>query len=382
MVHQHFMLVGALTNAENFALGTLDSLRGSLDLSAVSARLGAIAQELGWSIDPDVLTGSMPVGAQQRLEIVKALAGDARVLILDEPTAVLSPNEVEDLFRVVRRLRDEGRCVVLIAHKLSEVLSVADRVTVLRRGEVVATAHVSEVDANKLATWMVGEVPPSTSPTGSASDQVLLAARGLRVRGERGEEAVRGATFEVRAGEVLGIGGVDGNGQIELAEALAGIRAFSGETVLNGTVGYIPQDRHLHGLALDMSVLDNFLIGAPFVRRRELTALAQRLVEDFDIRIGSLGDPVRSLSGGNQQKLVVSRVLGQSPRVVVAHNPTRGLDVRAAAYVQSRLLRAADEGAAVVIVSTDLDELAAVATRTVYIKRGELFEGGAEAMVG
>lgn len=382
MVHQHFMLVSALTNAENFALGTLESLSGRLVASEVSRRLEAAARELGWSIDPWARTGSMPVGAQQRLEIVKALSGDARVLILDEPTAVLSPSEVEDLFRVVRRLRDEGRCVVLIAHKLSEVLSIADRVTVLRRGEHVVTAPISEVDEQKLATWMVGELPPSASRLNASDGDALLKVSGLRVLGERGQEAVRGVTFAVHAREILGIGGVDGNGQIELVEALFGLRSHTGTIEASGSIGYIPQDRHGHGLALDMSVLDNFQIGVPFTGRRSLTERASRLVHEFEIKLGSLNDPARSLSGGNQQKLVVARVLSQSPKVVVAHNPTRGLDVRAAAYVQSRLFQAARDGACVVLVSTDLDELAAVATRTLFIKRGELFEGGAEAMVG
>lgn len=382
MVHQHFMLVGALSNAENFALGTLDSLSGQLDTAEVSQRLDKSAKELGWSIDPGVRTESMPVGAQQRLEIVKALAGDARVLILDEPTAVLSPGEVEDLFRVLRRLRDEGRCVILIAHKLSEVLSVADRVTVLRRGALVATAPVVDVDETTLATWMVGELPNRSDHPGATKGEPLLSVRDLHVRAERGEDAVRGVTFEVRAGEVLGIGGVDGNGQIELVECLAGVRSHAGSIDARGAIGYIPQDRHGHGLALDMSVLDNFLIGVPFIARRQLTERTKKLVEDFEIKVGSLDDPVRSLSGGNQQKLVVSRVLSQSPRVIVAHNPTRGLDVRATAYVQARLMQAAREGACVVVVSTDLDELASVATRTLFIKRGELYEGGAEAMVG
>lgn len=382
MVHQHFMLVGALTNAENFALGTLESLRGTLDAAKVSQKLESTSKELGWSIDPRERTGSMPVGAQQRLEIVKALAGDARVLILDEPTAVLSPSEVEDLFRVLRRLRDEGKCVVLIAHKLSEVLSVADRVTVLRRGEHVVTEQAAKVDAQGLATWMVGDLPPSSTPLDASTGETLLKVDDLRVFGERGQEAVRGVTFEVRAGEILGIGGVDGNGQIELVEALFGLRRHEGSIAVNGPIGYIPQDRHGHGLALDMSVLDNFLIGVPFTDRRSLTERAKTLVNDFEIKLGSLGAPVRSLSGGNQQKLVVARVLSQAPGIVVAHNPTRGLDVRATAYVQERLIHAARNGAAVLLVSTDLDEIAAVATRTLFIKRGELFEGGAEAMVG
>ena len=395
MVHQHFMLVPAFSAAENFALGTLQGLRGALDLGAVRVRIDEVARDLGWEVDPDAVTRDLPVGVQQRLEIVKALAGDARVLILDEPTAVLSPQEVLDLFRVLRRLRDAGKCVVLIAHKLSEVLAVADRVTVLREGSWIATAERAEVDEAKLANWMVGEMPAPRSPLATPSGAALLAVTGLRVHGERGEEKVRGVSFTVARGEVLGIGGVDGNGQNELAEALVGLRRTAGGEIVFAQrgckIGFVPQDRQGQGLALGMSVLDNVLIAGqgradlwrgPFLRRAALRKHAAALVEAFEIKVGGVEDPARSLSGGNQQKLVVSRILAESPDLIVASNPTRGLDVRATAYVQGCILGAARRGAAVVLFSTDLDELAALATRTFFMSRGSLATGGAEALVG
>lgn len=391
MVHQHFMLVPEFTAAENFALGTLDSGGGRLDLARVSQRLREICGELGWELDADAKVGTLPVGVQQRLEIAKALALDARVVILDEPTAVLSPSEVADLFRVVRRLKAEGRTVVLIAHKLSEVLSVADRVTVLRRGAVVASARVAETDAPTLATWMVGEVPAPRSPSVSADREVLMSCKELWVKGNKGEDAVRGVTFDIVRGQVLGIGGVDGNGQRELAEAIVGLRALaSGSTEWKapGRTGYVPADRQREGLALAMSLLDNVLIGdttvwkGPFLKRSALRSHANKLVNDFEIKAGSLNDPAASLSGGNQQKLVVARALSARPDLFVVSNPTRGLDIRSTAYVQRRIVQAANEGAAVVVFSTDLDELAAVANRTLLMNRGELREGGSEAMVG
>jgi simple sugar transport system ATP-binding protein len=395
MVHQHFMLVPEFTVLENFALGTMDLMSGVLDAVEVSSRLSGVADDLGWEIDASARTGSLPVGLQQRLEIMKALAGRARVLILDEPTAVLSPDEVLDLFRVLRRLRDGGTCVILIAHKLSEVMSVADRVTVLRHGEFVATSKTADVDEATLATWMVGDLPAARSPVPQSGRGVLVSVRGLKVGGARGEEAVRGATFEVNRGEVLGIGGVSGNGQIELAEALAGLRAVrSGEIAWSepgATVGYVPQDRQGQGLALSMSVRDNFLIGGlddvelwqgPFLKPTVLRGRVAGLVRDYAIKVGGTGDPARSLSGGNQQKLVVSRTLSRDPDLIVAHNPTRGLDVRATAFVQDRILSAARAGASVVLFTTDLDELASLSSRTLFMNRGALNVGGAGAMVG
>mgnify|MGYP000951425865 CR=1 FL=1 len=387
MVHQHFMLVPAFTVEENLALARLGSLAGTLDTARLAQPALDFARELGWSLDPKTRTGGLPVGIQQRVEILKALSGDAPVLIFDEPTAVLTPDEVDDLFRVLRRLRDRGKTILLIAHKLAEVMAVADRVTVLRRGHFVATAPIGEVNERRLATWMVGDLPTAIQPLDVPLGPVLLEARDLVVLGDRREEAVGGIGLEVRGGELLGIGGVDGNGQVELAEALVGIRPLrsgqierrSRDPKTAATVGYIPQDRQADGLALTLSIFDNLMIAGtdrPGLRRGPLLRIgaarqwADRVVERFQIKIGGLSDPVSGLSGGNQQKVVVGRTLDAIPDVIVAMNPTRGLDIRATDFVHQTLLDAARAGAAIVLISTDLDELAALASRTVFMSRG------------
>ncbi|MBX7134260.1 MAG: ATP-binding cassette domain-containing protein [Fimbriimonadaceae bacterium] len=393
MVHQHFMLVPAFTVAENLALARLGGLGGALDVGKVAQKPLQIARELGWQIEPDARTADLPVGVEQRIEILKALAGNAQVLIFDEPTAVLSPDEVDDLFRVLRKLRDQGKAVILIAHKLSEVMAVADRVTVLRRGVKVAEARIGEVDERQLATWMVGELPDEQRPLLPSAEAVSLSIDRLVVKGDRGETAVQGVTFEVRQGEILGIGGVDGNGQIELAEALALVRpTFDGSIErIAGEIGYIPQDRQVDGLALSMSLSDNLLIGGyprsqfrigPFLAPGRVRAWAEGLVHQFRIKVGRLADPVSSLSGGNQQKVVVARTLDAKPAVIIAVNPTRGLDIQAADAVHAELLDAARNGAAVVLFSTDLDELGAIASRTLFMSGGRLAEDFAGALAG
>lgn len=394
MVHQHFMLVPAFTVEENIALSRLGGLAGPLRLASATEPARKLARELGWSLPEGRRTGSLPVGEQQRIEILKALSGGADVLIFDEPTAVLSPGEVTDLFRVLRELRDRGKTILLIAHKLSEIVEIADEVTVLRAGVRVAGSTMAETDAVQLAEWMVGAVPEALPKIGLTPGEEVLACEGLEVRGDRGEVAVRGVSVQIRRGEVLGIGGVDGNGQVELAEALARVRpAHDGKlNVLNGArVAFVPQDRHQHGLALRMSVRDNLLLGGlgepeltfgPFLRPGAVRRWAYGLVERFQVKAASLDEPIGSLSGGNQQKVVVGRTLARRPDLLVALNPTRGLDLHATRYVHGCLLDAAREGAAVVLFSTDLDELAALATRTLFMSRGHLAEGGAEALVG
>lgn len=381
MVHQHFQLVPTLTVAENLALANLGSLAGGLNVTHAAAPALAVAERLGWAIDPTRVTGDLPVGAQQRVEILKALAQPSDVLILDEPTGVLTPGEADDLFAVLRRLKTEGKAIILIAHKLSEVMAVADTATVLRRGKMVARADLATTTPDQLAEWMVGEPPAVRQKSTPAFGEVRLAVRDLRVRGDRGEEAVRGLSLEVRAGEVLGIGGVDGNGQVELAEALAGIRPVaSGERMVEGEPGYIPQDRQHDGLALGLSITENLLLSGlprsvrrgPFWSPKAAAAWGAGLVRDYQVKIGAQDDPARSLSGGNQQKLVVARVLDPEPQAVVAVNPTRGLDLKAADAVRERLRAAAANGAGVVLISTDTDELEATADRIIYLSRGQL----------
>jgi len=433
MVHQHFTLVPAFTVTENLALG------GSEPAEAVrrtgwSARRAAEpalerARSLGWDLPPDARIAELAVGTQQRIEIAKALATGAPVLIFDEPTAVLAEHEVEDLFDVLRRARTEGRAIVLIAHKLAEVLSIADRVTVLRLGARVVTAERAEVDAPALAAWMMGAQPaeapreqpaalasetaeppragsagtaasaasdraaPSAAKAEQAGHRVALTVAELAVRGDRGEIAVRGVSFTVGQGEIFGVGGVDGNGQAELAEALVGLRPIeSGEASWDGgrfvpgvrpITGYIPQDRRRSGLAVGMTVEENLIFGAilerrfrrgPLLRRRALRETAAELVERFDIRVPSLAAPVSTLSGGNQQKIVVARSLRASPAWIVAVNPTRGLDIGATRFVWDQLRGARAAGAAILLISTDLDELAALADRAAILSGGNLTE--------
>lgn len=386
MVHQHFMLIPEFTVAENLAMARLatdgDGLRGRLRLEKLAEPALKLAKKLGWAVDPGRRTGDLPVGVQQRVEILKALSSDAPVLILDEPTAVLAPAEVDDLFRVLRTLRDQGKTLLLIAHKLSEIMEIADRATVLRRGQQIGSSLIAETTAQQLAEWMVGEVPAPTVRSEQQDGNVLVTARDVHVRGSRGEEAVRGVSFEVRAGEVLGVGGVDGNGQVELAEALVGVRPVaSGHVARPERLGYIPQDRHVDGLALGMSIEENLLIlgqfradlrQGPFLKSRAVKDWAQGLVESYRIKIGKLQDPAKSLSGGNQQKLVVSRTLSLKPELLVAVNPTRGLDFNATRFVHESIQQAAADGAAVILISTDLDELAELAHRTLFMSAGRL----------
>lgn len=397
MIHQHFTLVPGFTVEENLALAGLEGF-GPLNQRQLAQPAIEQAEELGWRVEPASVTGQLPVGAQQRLEILKSIGFDSRVVVFDEPTAVLSPGEVEDLFRVLRALKAAGKVVIVIAHKLQEVMAIADRVTVLRRGRVVADAEITGVDASQLAHWMVGELPEEVQKGITTDLGPGIEARGLSARGDRDELAVRGIDFSVGRGEILGIGGVDGNGQVELAEVLAGIRPYDGSVDWQSgepsevRVSYIPQDRQTDGLALSMTVEDNLLIeghrrpdlvAGPFIRRRRVREWAKQLAARFDIRTGSLADLAGSLSGGNQQKVVVARALDKTPDLLVAVNPSRGLDVKATEFVHRQILAARDAGAAVVLISTDLDELASLSTRTLFLSRGELVSGdGPEAVVG
>lgn len=397
MVHQHFTLVPEFTVAENLALDRLESLIGFLRLDELAEPALKLSAELNWPIEPKAKVKNLPVGVQQRLEILKVLADDSPVVIFDEPTAVLAPDEVLDLFRVLRDLKQRGKTVILIAHKLSEVLSVADRVIVLRRGQFVATASIGEVDENQLATWMVGDLPADLTKEPRTDTKPGLRLEEVWAKGDRGEDALRGITLDIRCGEILGIGGVDGNGQVELAEVVVGVRSISQgkldwDKPSEHRIGYIPQDRQSDGLALNMSIMDNMLIEGnrraelsrgPFLDTGAVKGWAARLVEQFQIKTPSASEKAGSLSGGNQQKVVVSRNLDQTPDLLVCVNPTRGLDIRAADFVQRQILKARDEGAAVLLISTDLDELAILADRTQFISRGELREAlEASSLVG
>lgn len=396
MIHQHFTLVPAFSVRENLALAQLPSM-GSLKMDRIIEPAQALASDLGWTIDLDAKVEDLSVGAEQRVEILKSLAGEAKVVIFDEPTAVLSADEIEDLFRVLRKLKEAGKTVILIAHKLAEVMRIADFVTVLRRGKVVGAVPIADASPALLAEWMVGELPEPLHASPRENLKAVLSVENVHLTGSRGEPALRGISFEVARGEIVGFGGVDGNGQHELAELLVGIRSPQAGSMTwreadPYLVSYIPEDRQTEGLALSMSVEENLLISGhrradltngPFLRKQSIREWSQGLIGRFSVKAESPTQSASSLSGGNQQKVVVARALDQTPDLLVAVNPTRGLDVRAAAFVHSQILAARDSGAAVVLISTDLDELQALASRILFLSRGQIVRTvGAAALVG
>ncbi len=399
MVHQHFTLVEALTVTENLALSLPDQSRWRFDAAAAAAQAVRLAERVGLEISPsDTPVSELPVGARQRLEILKALAAGGRVLILDEPTAVLTPQEVRPLFTMLRQLRAHGRAMIFITHKLREVKAVADRVTVMRRGRVVGTYATSTISESEMAERMVGAVTPRPGRRlrRPIDGEVMLQVVQLSARDARGLPALAGVSFAVRAGEILGIAGVDGNGQRELFEVLIGLSQPAGGTVtvaghamatftpraaLAAGIGHIPPDRQREGLVLAMTVHENFLLGRGILDRFSQHGLlrhaaacrfAGELAAQYALRFAGLDAPVRSLSGGNQQRVVVARALAQRPRVLVTANPTRGLDVAAAAAVTDALHDIADHGCAVVLISTDLDEVLDMSDRVSVLSRGRL----------
>jgi simple sugar transport system ATP-binding protein len=382
------MLVPAFTVAENLALNSLDR-SPLLDVHATSKHACDIAGELGWEIDPNAVTQTLSVGAMQRVEIIKALASDGKVLLLDEPTATLAPHEVEDLFRVMRALRAQEKAIVLITHKLDEALSIADRVTVLRRGKVVVTVPAVGISPGQLATWMVGDVPAPVKKSDVTVGDPRVVIQELSIFGDRGEKRVDNVSFAIHSGEIVGFAGVAGNGQVELAEALAGVA--NAQTAIESA--YIPEDRQRDGLALPMSIAENLLIEGH--RKRELSLLGillppkvvawcEKIVAKFGIKTDNLTLPASSLSGGNQQKIVVGRILDAEPEFIVAVNPTRGLDVQAETFFHSQLIAAKSRGAAIALFSTDLDEILKLADKTYVMSGGKLLQGDniAELMGG
>jgi ABC-type uncharacterized transport system ATPase subunit len=388
MVHQHFTSVPAFTVAENVALGA----GWPVALGPLRERVRELGDRVGLPIDPDARVERLSVGLRQRLEIMKALAADATTLLLDEPTAVLAPAEVEDLLQVVRRFTAAGGSAVLITHKLDEALVAADRVTVLRRGEVVLTAPVAGQDAATLAAAMIGERAPDArvEPAGDigpriADSRPLVRVESLDVARDGGMGiALRGASLVVMPGEIVGIAAVEGNGQRELLRAVAGrIHPLRGLRQVAQPVAFIPEDRSTEGLIPEMTLTENVVLGSsesdPWIRGRtidwrEASARTAILLKEYAVAAPGPGAPAAALSGGNQQRVVIARELSRHPPVVVAENPTRGLDIRAAATIHARLRRAADEGAAVLFHSSDLDEVLELATRVVVASRGNLIQ--------
>ncbi|MEH2116502.1 ABC transporter ATP-binding protein [Nostoc sp.] len=383
IIHQHFMLVPQLTVTENIILGTEKTWR--LNLQNKQQEIAAFSQAYGLEIDPTAKVENLSVGAQQRVEILKVLYRRAKLLILDEPTAVLTPPEVKSLIAILRQLAAAGNTIIFISHKLEEVMHLCDSVTVLRQGKVVATTSTEATTHQQLATFMVGrEVALQLNKSPILPGEIILSVQNLQVTDERNIPAVKNVSFELRAGEILGIAGVDGNGQRELADAIALVRTIKqGKidfTPKHFSVGYIPEDRQTMGLVLQFSIAQNLILKAfkylPFCRRfllqqEAIANRAQAAMQEFDIRANGIDIKVSQLSGGNQQKVVLARELAQTPALIIAMQPTRGLDVGATVAVQSRILTERDRGAAILYISTELEEVMAMSDRIAVIYRGE-----------
>ncbi len=398
MVHQHFMLVPPLTVADNVVLGNEPTRDGILlDREGAERRLKELARRYGMPVDPRARIRDLPVGVQQRVEILKALYRNAQVLILDEPTAVLSPQEANALFRVMRELARQGTSILFITHKLHEVFAVADRITVLRRGRVVGTTTPVEATEASLAAMMVGRpVLLRVDKPAAQPGPPLLQLRDLTVLGDRGGVAVDHIDLDVRAGEIVGIAGVEGNGQTELVEAIAGLRPVqAGRVLLNGLdltgrgsratidagVSHIPEDRHKYGLVLTFSVADNLVLSTvdqppfsrgPLLNIRAILRFAARLIREFDIRTPSPRALAGTLSGGNQQKAVLAREFSRPQQLLIAAQPTRGVDVGSTEFIHRKIIEARQAGAAVLLVSAELDEVMSLSDRIAVMSNGQL----------
>ena len=399
MVHQHFMLVPVFTVAENIVLGHEKSGRiGQLHLEEAKAEIRRVSDEFKFDVDPDAIIENLPVGVQQRVEIIRALIYDARVLILDEPTAVLTPQETDDLLNIMRQLKAKGTSIIFITHKLREVKAVADRITIIRRGKVVGTAQPSS-SQDELASLMVGR-PVDLNPDKAAHSigDVVLSVKDVTIKDLTGRALVKDVSFDVRGGEVLAIAGVQGNGQSELARSMVNLEdhiegsiklendEIVGESVrqsLHHGIAFIPESRELDGLIASMSIAENLVLDlhdlAPYAHGVQMSPAvvaseAEKKSAEFDIRLQSVQDPVSSLSGGNKQKVVLARELSRPVRLVVASQPTRGLDVGSIEFVHERILAERDAGRAVLLFSTELDEVLALADRIAVMYRGEILK--------
>jgi len=397
MVHQHFMLVEKFTVTENIILGNEPTAKGQVDVKKAAKDVEAISKQYGLSVDPNAKIEDISVGMQQRVEILKTLYRGADILIFDEPTAVLTPQEIKELIAIMKKLISEGKSIILITHKLKEIMEVSDRCTVIRRGVGIGTVDVADTNQDELASMMVGrEVNFSIQKKPSEPSNETLEISSLVVEDARKVPAVNGMNLSVRAGEIVGVAGVDGNGQSELIEAITGLRkAKSGSIKLNGKdvtnwkprrvtesgIGHIPQDRHKHGLVLDFSIGENMVLQTyykrPFSRNGILNFStimdkAKSLIKEYDVRTPSEMTPARALSGGNQQKAIIAREIDRSPNLLIAAQPTRGLDVGAIEFIHSKLVEERDKGKAVLLISFELEEIMNVSDRIAVIYEGKI----------
>ena len=393
MVHQHFMLVPPMTVTENIILGAEPASGGRINFKQAEEQIRKLSADFGFDINPTMCVEELSVGQQQRVEVLKALYRGARILILDEPTAVLTPQEVEEFFKILRAMREQGKTIIIITHKLAEVLALSDNVTVMRDGQVVGERRTSETNAAELARLMVGrEVLLRVEKPEAKPKDVVLSVRGLPLR--PGAEV----SFEVRAGEIVGIAGVEGNGQTELIEILAGLRpASAGSVKLNGRecgqlsarhikelgVAHIPEDRHRRGLLLDFNLADNTILGThyrpPAARAglgllddRAIAEKAKRLLRDFDVRPPNAALPSKALSGGNQQKLIIGREFDIHPKLLLVAQPTRGVDIGAIEFIHRKLVELRDAGAAILLVSAELEEVLSLSDRLLVMYQGRI----------
>lgn len=397
MVHQHFMLVDVFSVTENIILGKEITKGGRIDIKKAEEEVRRISEQYGLAVDPQAKISDISVGMQQRVEILKTLYRGAEILIFDEPTAVLTPQEITELIQIMKTLIKEGKSIILITHKLKEIMEVADRCTVIRKGKGIGTVNVSETNPNELARMMVGhDVVFKVEKKPAEPKQDVLEINDLVVKDSRGLTAVNGLNLSVRAGEIVGIAGVDGNGQSELIEAITGLRkAESGSVKVNGKelinhkprkimesgVGHIPQDRHKHGLVLNFPIGENMVLEnyyqKPYSKNgilnfKEIYNQARRLISEFDVRTPSEYVLARALSGGNQQKAIIGREVDRNPDLLIAAQPTRGLDVGAIEFIHRRLIEQRDHGKAVLLVSFELDEIMSVSDRIAVIYEGKI----------
>lgn len=397
MVHQHFMLVEAFTVAENIILGSELTKNGVLDIAGASKEIKALSERYGLAVDPSAKVADISVGAQQRVEILKTLYRGADILIFDEPTAVLTPSEIDELMAIMKNLVKEGKSIILITHKLDEIRAVSDRVTVIRRGKSIETVEIAGAINADLAEMMVGRsVSFKTEKQASKPKEVVLSIKDLVVNENRGVPAVKNLSLDVRAGEIVGIAGIDGNGQSELIQAITGLRKVeSGSIELKGdsivglhprqitelSVGHVPEDRHCDGLILEMMISENIALQTYYkephskngiLNYSNITSYAKKLMEEFDVRAASELVPAAALSGGNQQKAIIAREIDRDPDLLIVSQPTRGLDVGAIEYIHKRLIEERDNGKAVLVVSFELDEILNVSDRIAVIHDGKI----------